>query len=64
MRTSVALVFALGLYWMGLNQGAESPDSNVRDFVTVAVVLVVAAVAWEVVARALRARRDPASPRS
>lgn len=62
MRTPVALVFALGLYWMGLNQGAESPDSNVRDFVAVAVVLVVAAVAWEVVARVVRARRDPAPP--
>ncbi|MBA4606942.1 MULTISPECIES: hypothetical protein [Aeromicrobium] len=60
MRTSVALVFALGLYWMGLNQGAESPDSNVRDFVPVAVVLVAAAVTWEIVARAVRARRADA----
>jgi len=58
MKTPVALVFALGLYWMGLNQGAESPNSTVRDFLTVAVVLVVAAVAWEVVARARRSRRE------
>lgn len=57
MKTPVALVFALGLYWMGLNQGAESPTTNVRDFVSVAVVLVTAAVLWEVVARVRRARR-------
>lgn len=57
MKTPVALVFALGLYWMGLNQGAESPNSTVRDFLAVAVVLVVAAVAWEVVARVRRSRR-------
>ncbi|GAA3543662.1 hypothetical protein AFL01nite_29970 [Aeromicrobium flavum] len=60
MRTPVALVFALGLYWMGLNQGAESPDSNVSDFVPVAVVLVIAAVAWEIGVRVLRSRRDRA----
>ncbi|MET0468987.1 MAG: hypothetical protein ABWZ87_09605 [Aeromicrobium sp.] len=59
MKTPVALAFALGLYWMGLNQGADSPNSNVRDFFTVAIVLVVAAVAWEVVARVVRSRRDP-----
>lgn len=57
MKTPVALVFALGLYWMGLNQGAESPNSTVRDFFAVAVVLVVAAVAWEVVARLRRSKR-------
>lgn len=57
MRTPVALVFALGLYWMGLNQGAEAPEGIVRDFWTVAVVLAVAAVAWELVARRVRARR-------
>lgn len=57
MKTPVALVFALGLYWMGLNQGAEAPSGIVRDFWTVAVVLTVAAVAWELVARRVRARR-------
>lgn len=57
MKTPVALVFALGLYWMGLNQGAESPDTNLRDFLVVAVVLVVAEIAWEIGAHVRRSRR-------
>lgn len=57
MRTPVALTFALGLHWMGLNQGAESPESVLRDFVTVAAVLVGAALAWEIGARWRRSRR-------
>jgi len=57
MRTPVALAFALGLYWLGLQQGAAAPGSIVPAFLTVAAVLITAEILWQIGVRIRRSRR-------
>ena len=59
MRTPNAALFGLSMFWVGLQRGAESPRTTVGDLLVVAVVVIVAAVTWELVARARRSPGDP-----
>jgi len=56
MKTPQAVLFGVGAFWIGLIQGAESPDSIVSQGIWVTVVIVAAAIVWEVVARWLQRR--------